>query len=103
MTKVKRTVAWPRIDPMTVAAFAAIYFLWGGTYLAIAVGLKSIPAFLLMGSRSLLGGVVLLSLSAVRSFSLRPPNDWLHAAISGLLLFVGCHGALAYAEHSIPS
>jgi drug/metabolite transporter (DMT)-like permease len=96
-------VTGPRTIRLTVAAFGAIYLLWGGTYLAIAVGLESIPAFLLMASRSVLGGVVLLLLSAIRGFSVRPSKDWLHAAISGLFLFVGCHGALAYAEHFIPS
>ena len=38
------------------AAFAAIYLLSGGTYLAIALGLQSIPPFLLVGSRSILAG-----------------------------------------------
>jgi hypothetical protein len=33
-------------------AFAAIYLLWGGTYLAIALGLQSIPALMLIASRS---------------------------------------------------
>jgi hypothetical protein len=44
-----------------VGAFGAIYLLWGGTYLAIALGLQSIPPFLLIGARSILGGAVLIS------------------------------------------
>jgi drug/metabolite transporter (DMT)-like permease len=79
---------------MVVSAFAAIYFLYGGTYLAIALGLRSIPPFLLMGGRSILGGSVLLLLSRIHGSRIRAPEDWLHAAISGMLLFVGCHGAL---------
>ena len=85
------------------AAFAAIYFLWGGTYLAIALGLQSIPPFLLIALRSVLGGFVLLSLSQLRPFTARPLRDWMHAAVSGSLLFVGCHGALAYAQRFVPS
>ena len=88
---------------MVVSAFAAIYFLYGGTYLAIALGLRSIPPFLLMGGRSILGGAVLLLLSRIQGSRMRAPEDWLHAAISGMLLFVGCHGALAYAERFVPS
>ena len=42
-------------------AFGAIYLLWGGTYLAIALGLQSIPPFLLIGARSILGGAVLIT------------------------------------------
>jgi drug/metabolite transporter (DMT)-like permease len=86
-----------------VAAFSAIYLLWGGTYLAIALGLQSIPPFLLVGSRSILGGALLFALSSLRGSATHPWRDWWHAAISGMLLFVGCHGALAYAQRFIPS
>lgn len=85
------------------AAFAAIYLLWGGTYLAIALGLQSIPAFLLIGSRSLVGGAVLLLIVHVRGSKLRPLVDWMHAAIGGAFFFIGCHGALAYAQRQVPS
>lgn len=85
------------------AAFGAIYFLWGGTYLGIALGIQSIPPFLLMGSRSIIGGAILLLFSKMRRYPSRPAGDWLVAAISGILLFVGCHGALAYAERFVPS
>jgi drug/metabolite transporter (DMT)-like permease len=85
------------------AAFAAIYLLWGGTYLAIALGLQSIPPFLLVGSRSILAGAVLLAFSRLRGLVVRPWHDWSRAAVSGVLLFVGCHGALAYAQRFVPS
>ena len=39
-----------------VAAFAALYILWGSTYLAVAEALRTIPPFLLMGTRSVAGG-----------------------------------------------
>ena len=83
-------------------AFGAIYLLWGGTYLAIALGLQSIPPFLLIGARSILGGAVLLALSGLRPL-VRSWEDWQHATISGILLFVGCHGTLAYAQRYVPS
>src|SRR6266436_4335345 len=85
------------------AALAAFYLLWGGTYLAIALGLQSIPPFLLVGSRSILAGAVLFAFSQLRGLVVRPWRDWSHAAISGVLLFVGCHGALAYAQRFVPS
>jgi drug/metabolite transporter (DMT)-like permease len=85
------------------AAFAAIYLLWGGTYLAIALGLQSIPAFILIACRSLIGGAVLFLASRLRASELRPLRDWGHAAIGGALFFIGCHGALAYAQREVPS
>jgi len=84
-------------------AFAAIYLLWGGTYLAIALSLQSIPAFMLIASRSLVGGAVLLLIAYFRASGLRPLGDWGHAAVGGAFFFVGCHGALAYAQRQVPS
>jgi drug/metabolite transporter (DMT)-like permease len=97
---------WPmsRISKgQTAAAFAAINLIWGATYLAIALGLHSIPPFLLIGSRSLLGGAVLIAYSVARASTLRRPGDWAKAAVSGALLFIGCHGGLAYAQRVVPS
>ena len=84
------------------AAFLAIYILWGSTYLAVALGLESIPPFLLMGLRSLAGGLVLLAWSG-RQAGVLSGQAWLHAGACGLLFFVGCHGVLAYAQVRVPS
>src|SRR5919204_597513 len=53
-----------------VAAFAAIYLLWGGTYLAIAIGLQSIPPFILMGARAGLAGLLLLAVASLLAAAL---------------------------------
>jgi drug/metabolite transporter (DMT)-like permease len=84
------------------AAFAVIYLVWGGTYLAIALALPSIPPFLLMGSRSVVGGGLLLAAAWFGSRTM-DAGTWARAAICGLLLFVGCHGTLAYAQQRLPS
>ena len=111
---IERTAAGASLNPKEVAmsassgrvhlasAFGAIYLLWGGTYLAIALGLQSIPPFLLIGARSILGGAVLLALSGLRPL-VRSWEDWRHATISGTLLFLGCHGTPAYAQRYVPS
>jgi drug/metabolite transporter (DMT)-like permease len=89
------------------AAFAAIYLIWGSTFLAVALGLQSIPPLLLMGARSIAAGAILLAIEQVRRPT-SPPGlssgrAWASAAVSGLLLFVGGHGALAYAQQYVPS
>ena len=84
------------------AAFLAIYALWGSTYLAVALGLKSIPPLLLMGLRSLCGGLVLLAWSKYQGATLSG-RAWLHAGACGLFFFVGCHGVLALAQQWVPS
>ncbi len=84
-------------------AFAAIYILWGTTYLAIAVGVQTIPPFLLMGVRSAAGGLVLVAWARAARARWPAVRTWLWAAICGLLFFVGCHGVLAFAEQRVPS
>ncbi|QQN63963.1 EamA family transporter [Bradyrhizobium diazoefficiens] len=87
---------------LVIGAFAAIYLLWGSTYFAITLGLKSIPPFLLMALRSFCGGVVLLAMSG-REIASVPLRTWVNASLCGLLFFVGCHGVLAFAQQSVPS
>jgi drug/metabolite transporter (DMT)-like permease len=88
-----------------MAAFAAIYFVWGSTFLAIRYAVETIPPFAMMAGRCLLGGAILLVLGIVRERDLAWPmrQEWGGALIIGTLLFVGCHGVLAYAEERVPS
>jgi drug/metabolite transporter (DMT)-like permease len=94
-----------------VAAFAAIYLIWGSTFLAVALGVQSIPPLLLMGARSVAAGAILLAIEQVRrrlrgealAAGFSAGRAWGSAAVCGLLLFVGCHGALAYAQQFVPS
>jgi drug/metabolite transporter (DMT)-like permease len=85
------------------AAFAAIYVLWGSTYLAVAVALHSFPPFLLMATRSLTGGLILLAIAWGTGASIGTVRTCIFAVLCGLLLFVGCHGVLAYAQQRVPS
>jgi drug/metabolite transporter (DMT)-like permease len=92
-----------RARRVSLAAFAAVYILWGSTYLAIALAVRSIPPFLLIGVRSVAAGAILLGLSESRNPGLPPARAWASAAAGGILLFGGCHGTLAYAEKYVPS
>jgi drug/metabolite transporter (DMT)-like permease len=88
-----------------MAAFASIYFVWGSTFLAIRYAVETIPPFAMMAGRCLFGGAVLLVLGLVRERHLAWParREWGGALVIGTLLFVGCHGVLAYAEERVPS
>jgi drug/metabolite transporter (DMT)-like permease len=87
---------------LIIGSFAAIYLLWGSTYFAIALGLQSVPPFMLMGIRSLCGGLVLIGLGG-REVMLASGRTWLNAGVCGLLFFVGCHGVLAFAQQTVSS
>ena len=85
-------------------AFAAIYVIWGSTYFAIGMAVHTIPPLLMMSLRC--GGAGLLLFAWSRWSSPRPPIErrhWRSALIAGALLFLVCHGSLAWAELRVPS
>jgi drug/metabolite transporter (DMT)-like permease len=97
--------AEPPTPPRTklVLAFAAIYFLWGSTYLAIRMAIDTIPPFLMAGSRFLAAGVILYGLSS-RSGASRPTRrHWRNAAIASVPLFVIGNGGVTWAEQVVPT
>jgi drug/metabolite transporter (DMT)-like permease len=87
---------------MTTAAYAAIYLIWGSTYLAISLAVDSIPPLLMMGMRCSAAGVLLLAWAAIRG-ERAERSHWGHAAIAGALMFAGTYGALAWAEQRMAS
>lgn len=93
------------VSPRVVASFAAIYLVWGSTFLAIRWAVETIPPFPMMALRCLLGGSVLLVLSRLREprSDWPHPRQWLGATGVGVFLFVGCHGLLAREEQHVSS
>jgi drug/metabolite transporter (DMT)-like permease len=96
-----------KAEPSTlqlVAAFAAIYLLWGSTYLFIKFGVETIPPFLMAGARHLLAGSLLFAWLGLRG-GMEPmrPAQWAAAAIVGALLLVGGNGSVSWAEQRVPS
>src|SRR2546430_9956589 len=55
----ERSVNAPATTPLVLAAFAAVYLLWGSTYLAIRVGVETVPPLILAGLRHFTVGVFL--------------------------------------------
>jgi drug/metabolite transporter (DMT)-like permease len=87
-----------------VAAFAAIYLFWGGTFLAIRYAVTEVPPLLTIATRCVGGAVLLYAWLFWRGGLERPtPKQWLTSAIAGAFLFVGCHGVLAWAEQRVSS
>jgi len=86
------------------AAFAAVYLFWGGTFLAIRYAVAEIPPFLTIALRCAGGAALLFLWCRARGELARPTAaEWRVAALAGLLLFVGCHGVLAWAEQRVTS
>src|SRR5260370_24897948 len=83
-------------------AFAIIYLVWGSTYLAIRVGVREMPPFLMAGLRFTVAGLVLygwMRLTGVPSPSWR---EWRDATILGTLMFLLYYARVFLAEQRGP-
>lgn len=86
-----------------VLAFAAVYLIWGSTYLVIAIGIETIPPFVLAGSRFLIAGTVLYAHARLRGAPRPSLLHWRNASIIGGLLLLGGNGGVVWAETRVPS
>lgn len=87
-----------------IAAFAAVYVIWGSTYLAIRIGIETFPPGLLAAFRFLVSGVLLVGFALFRGVKLpREPRIYLNTAIVGILLLLGGNGLLVWAQQHVPS
>jgi drug/metabolite transporter (DMT)-like permease len=84
-------------------AFAIIYFVWGSTFLAIRVGVREVPPFLLAGMRFSVAGIVLYAWMRVRGTPSPTVREWGAASILAMLIFVFDYGLLFWAERRVPS
>ena len=85
-------------------AFAAVYLVWGSTYLAIRFAVETLPPLLMAGARFVIAGAILLLWARVRERVRAPtPREWLTGLIGGALLLLGGNGAVVWAEQRVPS
>jgi drug/metabolite transporter (DMT)-like permease len=86
-----------------ILAFAAIYIIWGTTYLAIRYAIETLPPFLMGAARFLFAGAVLYAYTALRGAPRPSMASWRPAAISAAFLFLVAQGGVAWAEQRIAS
>lgn len=85
------------------AAFAAVYLVWGSTYLAIRFAVETLPPMLMVGSRFLIAGLALLLWTRWREGRGPSRQDWATSAVSGTLMLACGNGAVVWAEQKVPS
>ena len=86
-----------------IIAFAAIYLIWGTTYLAMRVAVETIPPFTVGASRFLVAGGLTLLFLRLRGVPNPNLKQWKNSAIIGCLLMVGGNGLVMWAVQEIPS
>ncbi len=98
METTTRPPAWK-----TLLAFAIIYFVWGSTFLAIRVGVREVPPFLLAGMRFLAAGMILYAWMRLKGDASPTLREWRSATLLAVLIFVFDYGLLFWAERRVPS
>ena len=87
-----------------IVAFGLVYLLWGSTFLAISIAVRTIPPALMCATRFSFAGSVMLAACA---WSGRPiwysPRQIALCAVVGVLLLMGGNLTLAYAERTVPT
>ena len=86
-----------------VAAFLAIYVVWGSTYLAIKVAVQTIPPLTAAGIRFLIAGTMVYSWARLRGAPSPSRSQRFNLAMLGALMFVPGYAALFWAERTVPS
>ena len=86
-----------------IAAFAAIYTIWGSTYLFIRFTIETIPPFLMGGVRFMLAGAILYVWSRIRTGEKPTRAHWWTTVVVGACLVLGGNGAVVWAEQFVPS
>ncbi|MBZ5724927.1 MAG: EamA family transporter [Acidobacteriia bacterium] len=87
----------------TLLAFAIIYFVWGSTFLAIRVGVREVPPFLLAAMRFLVAGLVLYGWMIAHGEPSPTRRQWTSVSLLAILIFVFDYGLLFWAEQRVPS
>lgn len=84
--------------------FGLVYLFWGSTYLAIDIGVRSIPPALMCATRFTIAGLIMLGFCLARGRNIRySASQLIQFAIVGNLLLIGGNLTLSYAEIYIPS
>lgn len=87
-----------------LAAYAAVYVIWGSTYLAIHFAVQTLPPFLMAGVRFLVAGGILYAFMRLRGAAPRPTAaNWRAALVVGGLLLFGGNGGVVWAQLQVPS
>ncbi|MBA2243019.1 MAG: EamA family transporter, partial [Chthoniobacterales bacterium] len=86
-----------------ISAFAALYVIWGSTYLGILFAIESIPPLLMAGSRYFTAGMLLYAFARLQGAARSGWADWRTAAIVGAALLLGGNGGVTLAEQFVAS
>lgn len=86
-----------------IVAFAALYLIWGSTYLGIRFAIETIPPFLMAGTRFFLAGVIMYGIARAQGEHKSSWSGWRVSLIVGACLLLGGNGGVTISEKYIDS
>jgi drug/metabolite transporter (DMT)-like permease len=84
-------------------AFAAVYVIWGSSYLAIRFAIETLPGFTMAATRFLLAGAALYLWARSRGAAKPTLAHWKTSAWLGVMFFALGNGSVVWAEHHVSS
>src|SRR5207247_5767685 len=88
---------------LVIIAFAALYVIWGSTYLGIRFAIETIPPFLMAGGRFVLAGLIMYVIAWSEGISKSSWANWRTSLIIGACLLLGGNGGVTISEQYIDS
>ena len=86
-----------------IAAFAALYIIWGSTYLGIRFAIETIPPLLMAGARFIFAGAIMYGIALAQGASRSSFAEWRMAFVVGACLIFCGNGGVTLAEQWVPS
>ena len=88
---------------LLVAAFAALYVIWGSTYLSVKIGVETMPPWPMIAARHSLAGMILYAVLRLGGTPAPKREHWKGGIIGGVMLLVIGNGLIAFSAHRIAS
>src|SRR5438046_868211 len=86
-----------------IVAFAALYVIWGSTYLGIRFAIETMPPFLMAGARFVLAGLIMYAIAWSQGIGKSSWANWRTSLIIGACLLLGGNGGVTISEKYIDS
>jgi drug/metabolite transporter (DMT)-like permease len=84
-------------------AFAALYLIWGSTYLGILLAIRSIPPFLMAGARFFVAGLIMFAIARTQGSLRSTWAEWRTSLIVAACLLLAGNGGVTISEKFIES
>lgn len=88
---------------LVAAALFAVYVIWGSTYVAMAIGVRHFPPYLMGGMRYAAAGLAIFLVLLLRGERWPDRHVWLASLATGILLLTVGNGAVNHAIAHVSS